>query len=100
MTVIGPHTYRKSGTSYRRTTKNRPKNRAKPPIAKYAIGSRSSRLEVLEGTCCPTKRRYFNPATSESRRRTEANQRRAGGAVASIPAGARGAFDGSRMKIK
>src|SRR3989454_9358 len=59
MTVIGPHTYRKSGTSYRRTTKNRPKNRAKPPIAKSAIGSRSSRLDVLEDTIRPTKPRVL-----------------------------------------
>src|SRR2546428_251294 len=59
MTVIGPHTYRKSGTSYRRTKKNRPKNRAKPPIAKYAIGSRSSRLGVLEDTLRPTTPRVL-----------------------------------------
>src|SRR5256885_2280016 len=93
MIVIGPHRNRKSGMSYSRTTKKRPKNRAKPPTAKYAIGSRSSRLEVLEGTRRPTNLRYFNPATSESRRRTEENQRRAGGAVASRPAGARGAVE-------
>src|SRR2546427_1981261 len=59
MIVIGPHRYRKSGTSYRRTTKNRPKNRAKPPIAKYAIGSRSSRLDVLEDTLRPTTPRVL-----------------------------------------
>src|SRR2546422_9510538 len=57
MTVIGPHTYRKSGMSYSRTRKNRPKNSAKPPIAKYAIGSRSRRLDVLEDTLRRTKRR-------------------------------------------
>src|SRR5437899_2977822 len=59
MTVIGPHTYRKSGMSYRRTTKNRPKKSAKPPIAKYAIGSRSSRLDVLEDTLRPTTPRVL-----------------------------------------
>src|SRR2546425_2340204 len=59
MTVIGPHTYRKSGMSYSRTRKNRPKNRAKPPIAKYAIGSRSRRLDVLEATIRPTKPRVL-----------------------------------------
>src|SRR2546422_2002339 len=59
MTVIGPHTYRKSGMSYSRTRKNRPKNSAKPPIAKYAIGSRSSRLDVLEDTIRPTKPRVL-----------------------------------------
>src|SRR5437016_10597799 len=55
MIVIGPHRNRKSGMSYSRTTKKRPKNRAKPPIAKYAIGSRSRRLDVLEATLRPTK---------------------------------------------
>src|SRR2546427_3360971 len=59
MTVIGPHTYRKSGMSYSRTRKNKPKKRAKPPIAKYAIGSRSSRLDVLEDTLRPTKPRVL-----------------------------------------
>src|SRR2546422_8728898 len=59
MTVIGPHTYRKSGMSYSRTRKNRPKNSAKPPIAKYAIGSRSRRLDVLEDTLRPTKPRVL-----------------------------------------
>src|SRR2546426_3548440 len=59
MTVIGPHTYRKSGMSYSRTRKNRPKNSAKPPIAKYAIGSRSRRLDVLEDTIRPTKPRVL-----------------------------------------
>src|SRR3989442_3328418 len=59
MTVIGPHTYRKSGMSYSRTRKNRPKKRAKPPIAKYAIGSRSNRLDVLEDTLRPTKPRVL-----------------------------------------
>src|SRR2546427_3079249 len=59
MTVIGPHTYRKSGMSYSRTRKNKPKKRAKPPIAKYAIGSRSSRLDVLEDTIRPTKARVL-----------------------------------------
>src|SRR3989441_6990873 len=59
MTVIGPHTYRKSGMSYSRTRKNRPKNRAKPPIAKYAIGSRSRRLDVLEATLRLTKPRVL-----------------------------------------
>src|SRR2546426_11178060 len=59
MTVIGPHTYRKSGMSYSRTRKNRPKKRAKPPIAKYAIGSRSRRLDVLEATLRLTKPRVL-----------------------------------------
>src|SRR2546427_6715312 len=59
MTVTGPHTYRKSGMSYSRTRKNRPKKRAKPPIAKYAIGSRSRRLDVLEATLRPTKARVL-----------------------------------------
>src|SRR2546425_2628524 len=59
MTVTGPHTYRKSGMSYSRTRKNRPKKRAKPPIAKYAIGSRSRRLDVLEATLRLTKPRVL-----------------------------------------
>src|SRR2546428_12863735 len=59
MTVIGPHTYRRSGMSYSRTRKNKPKKRAKPPIAKYAIGSRSRRLDVLEDTLRPTKPRVL-----------------------------------------
>src|SRR2546422_8922416 len=59
MTVTGPHTYRKSGMSYSRTRKNRPKKRAKPPIAKYAIGSRSRRLDVLEATLRRTKARVL-----------------------------------------
>src|SRR5436309_14459968 len=41
------------------TRKKRPKKRAKPPIAKYAIGSRSRRLDVLEGTRRPTKPRVL-----------------------------------------
>src|SRR2546422_4736507 len=61
MTVTGPHTYRKSGMSYSRTRKNRPKKRAKPPIAKYAIGSRSRRLDVLEATL-----RLTNPGVLQS----------------------------------
>src|SRR2546422_320639 len=36
-----------------------PKNRAKPPIAKYAIGSRSRRLDVLEATLRLTKPRVL-----------------------------------------
>src|SRR3989442_2100551 len=59
MTVTGPHRYRKSGMSYSRTRKNRPKKRAKPPIAKYAIGSRSRRLDVLEATLRLTKPRVL-----------------------------------------
>src|SRR2546426_1826665 len=59
MTVIGPHTYRKSGMSYSRTRKNRPKNSAKPPIAKYALGSRCRRLDVLEDRPRPTKPRVL-----------------------------------------
>src|SRR5437899_12628093 len=59
MTVIGPHTYRKSGISYSRTRKNMPKNSAKPPIAKYAIGPRSNRLHVLEDTLRATKPRVL-----------------------------------------
>src|SRR5947199_9212663 len=41
------------------TRKKRPKKRAKPPIAKYAIGSRSRRLDVLEGTRRPTRPRVL-----------------------------------------
>src|SRR3989454_10629266 len=59
MTVIGPHTYRKSGMSYSRTSKNSPKKSAKSPIAEYAIGSRSNRLDVLEDTLRPTKPRVL-----------------------------------------
>src|SRR3989454_10405343 len=39
--------------------KKRPKNRAKPPIAKYAIGSRFRRLDVLDATLRPTKARVL-----------------------------------------
>src|SRR5437667_6421237 len=41
------------------TRKKRPKKRAQPPIAKYAIGSRSRRLDVLEGTRRPTRPRVL-----------------------------------------
>src|SRR6266545_3050137 len=69
--VMGPQRYRKSGICHKNTRKNNPKKSANPPIAKYAIGSRSRRLELLDATSARRGRGYFNPATSESRRCTD-----------------------------
>src|SRR5256885_13983373 len=89
MNVTSPHRESNSGTSRRNVTKKRPKNIAKPPMAKYAIAGRRMSCDA-GGTDARRKRRYFNPAAPESGRRT--NPRRqpfSGGADASDGAAGR-----------